>query len=235
MTNAIIDPQTADAIKSLPATWQHYALLAFVALFTLGRIATALAANAGLAGAIKSVFMGSAHVSQSPPDTTVAPTIAAATVAPPTAAVVAKVGLLAFCIIALSAFTACKQTLAPGGDYNPVTSVVGGVTNTNHEMVLFQSDNAFWTAYNAVDAALTIERNNRQLLWNFNPKIKATLDLIRPDCATAVRSYLVARSAYMAFPTPANASTLTTWVSKIQQILSIVSPVVSQLPSVTSK
>lgn len=62
-TNTVaIDPQTLQTIQSLPAAWQHYAIAAVLLLMLLGRVATAVAANAGIVGAVKSMFMGSAHV-----------------------------------------------------------------------------------------------------------------------------------------------------------------------------
>lgn len=75
----VLDPQTLQAIHSLPPKWQGYAAIIVLYLMVVGRIATALSANSGILTTIKSVFMGSSHVPPPLPDP---PVVVAGNVAP---------------------------------------------------------------------------------------------------------------------------------------------------------
>jgi hypothetical protein len=120
---------------------------------------------------------------------------------------------------------ACKKTLEAGGAYAPVVittnATTGGlVTNTVvlPDLGFFQTDSAFRAGYASLDSLFTWERDNRLFLWGVSPKIKHTMDGIRPTAVQVVRDYAVAREAYKASPTPAGLSTLSTILAKLQQL-----------------
>lgn len=104
----------------------------------------------------------------------------------------------------------CKATLQQGGAYN--------LTGSAPDMPLFVADTAYQLAYNTIDAVFTTERNNRAFLWSLSPKIKQSLDSIRPQAVAADQDYLKARAAYIANPTPANLSGVQAVLAKIQQL-----------------
>lgn len=106
--------------------------------------------------------------------------------------------------------TGCKATLQQGGAYN--------LTGSAPDMPLFVADTAYQLAYNTIDAVFTTERNNRAFLWSLSPKIKQSLDAIRPQAVAANQDYLKARTAYIANPTPANLSGVQAVLAKIQQL-----------------
>ena len=122
----------------------------------------------------------------------------------------------------------CQSTLAPGGAYAPVT-ITNGVTNQTvlPDMAFYTTDAAFWLAAATLDTAFTFERDNRAALWQLSPKIKQTLDSIRPDAWAAVKTYKTARDAYRKNPTPTGLSLLNTILSKIQQFNATASAVVT--------
>lgn len=111
----------------------------------------------------------------------------------------------------------CKATLAPGGAYAPTTT--NGVPTLAPDMAFFIADAAYQIAYNTIDAAFTFERNNRTYLWSVSPKIKQTLDGIRPQAVTANNDYLRARAAYVLYPVPANLTTIQAVLAHIQQLM----------------
>ena len=119
------------------------------------------------------------------------------------------------------ALMGCKSgKLELGGAYRPSTTNAAGqvVDAAAPDYAFFVCDLAFSTAYSAVDAALTFEKNNRKLLWGVSPEIKHTLDKIRPVAWSAVQKYSRARRVYLTSPTPAGLSTLQNLLSEIQKI-----------------
>lgn len=140
--------------------------------------------------------------------------------------------LLVLCSLAMLpiAETGCnKSTLEPGGAYSPTSTnvVTGEVTATQApDKEFFIADAAFYTAYSVIDAAFTFERDNRATLWQLDPNVKKTLDKIRPQAVTGKNTYLDARKAYLANPTPAGLSTLQTALGRLQQLQSAVSAVI---------
>lgn len=119
--------------------------------------------------------------------------------------------LTIFLIVSLAApLMGCKATLQQGGAYN--------LTGSAPDMPLFVADTAYQLAYNTIDAVFTTERNNRTFLWSLSPKIKQSLDSVRPQAVAADQDYLKARAAYIANPTPANLSGVQAVLAKIQQL-----------------
>lgn len=114
----------------------------------------------------------------------------------------------------------CATGVQQGGAYAPVlTNSDGSITQLSAaDLPFYVVDSSFQAAYSVVDAAFNIERNNRTFLWGVNPKIKHTLDSIRPAAWQVVKDYTAARAAYIANPTPAGLSTLQTLLSKVQAL-----------------
>jgi hypothetical protein len=117
------------------------------------------------------------------------------------------------------ALSACKTPqLEPGGVYTTVTT--NGVTvAVSGDVALFTVDTAFGFAYDALDAAFLFEKQNRDVLFKLSPKIKATLDNIRPDAVKARNDFFTIRAAYIAHPTPAGLTGLEAALGKMQQLL----------------
>jgi len=115
------------------------------------------------------------------------------------------------------ALSGCKSTLEPGGAYAPVT-VSNGITNAAPDMPLFLADSAYRLAFTSLDAVFTTEKVNREFLWKVSPDIKHALDKIRPDATKANADYLLARSVYIASPTPENLTGVHNFLAKIQQL-----------------
>lgn len=93
---------------------------------------------------------------------------------------------------------------------------------------LFAADSAFDLAYKALDTTFKYERDNRAALWSVSPKIKHTLDALRPQASQAWLDYAVARQAYLATPTAANLSPLQTALGKLQQLNSTALAVIAR-------
>lgn len=140
--------------------------------------------------------------------------------------------LLSMAILAVALMltvSGCKNgTLQSGGSYSPTNSV--GQAISAPDLAFYQVDAAFDLAYSTIDAAYKFEQDNRVLLWDISPNIKQTLDAIRPDSVKAVQAYGLARSAYLASPTPAGLSTLQTWLAKAQQLATSAQAVIASLP-----
>lgn len=139
--------------------------------------------------------------------------------------------LLLSAVLALSCIaliTGChKTTLQPGGAYAPTNSL--GQATSAPDIAFYTADAAYEVAHLAVRAVLQFELNNRQYLWGLSPKIKQTLDGVRPDIIAAEREYDVARQAYLANPTPAGLTTLQTVLAKTQQLAVTAQAVTSNL------
>ena len=105
----------------------------------------------------------------------------------------------------------CKTaTLETGGAYAP--------TATTANMPLYLADSAYKIAYDAVNLAFQTEFNNRAVLWKLSPKIKQTLDGIRPQAWDANVRWAAARAVYDAAPTAANLTTLQTVLQNMQTL-----------------
>lgn len=127
-------------------------------------------------------------------------------------------------------FTACnKGTLQPGGAYAPTNSV--GVATAAPDPVFYQVDAGFALAYSAIQGVLKFELDNRLYLWGLSPKIKKTLDSIRPDVVLAIQQYGLARDAYKASPTPAGLTGLQNILAKTQQLSNTAQAVIANLPT----
>ena len=113
--------------------------------------------------------------------------------------------------LALTAFVGCKTpTLETGGAYAP--------TATTANMPLYVADVAYKVAYDSVNAVFKIEYDNRAVLWQTSPKIKATLDGIRPQAWDAHVRWAAARKVYDLNPTPEGLSTLQTILANMQTL-----------------
>lgn len=134
--------------------------------------------------------------------------------------------LLLFTFLLAACHSADK--LEPGGAYAPAnittsTNAETGVISTNviataaPDLTLFQVDSGFQLAYTTVNAIFELERNNRALLWSIDPKIKRTLDQLRPQAVKAVQQYGAFRQAYIENPTPAGLTQLQTVLADIQR------------------
>lgn len=111
----------------------------------------------------------------------------------------------------------CKTALAPGGAYS--TTDTNGVPTMTPDVAFYVADAAYQIAYNTLDAVFTFERNNRLYLWGVSPKIKQTLDSIRPQAVQVNADYLRARAAYMLNPIPTNLTTIQSILAHIQQLM----------------
>lgn len=114
----------------------------------------------------------------------------------------------------------CKATLETGGAY--------AQTNTVPDLAFYHIDASFRAAYATTDAAFTWERDNRAFLWSVSPKIKHTLDDIRPTAASVARNYFVAREEYKKHPTPSGLSLLQSILAKVQQLSATAAAVMSE-------
>jgi hypothetical protein len=133
---------------------------------------------------------------------------------------------LAIVTIALAvtcALSGCAHKLELGGAYRPATTNAAGilVDSTSPDYGFFVVDLAFSTAYSAIDAALTFERNNREMLWKVSPDIKHNLDAIRPVAWDITVRYAKARKQYLANPLPAGLTTLQNVLGEIQKIAGV--------------
>lgn len=123
---------------------------------------------------------------------------------------------------------ACQHaTLAPGGAYAPTNSV--GTATAAPDVTFYQVESSFSLAYGIIQGVFKFEMDNRDFLWGLNPKIKHTLDSIRPDVVEAIRNYDIARQAYKASPTPAGLTTLQTVLAKTQQLASTAQAVTANI------
>ena len=82
---------------------------------------------------------------------------------------------------------------------------------------LYVTDAAFDLAWKSLDATFKYEQANRAALWVISPKIKHSLDAIRPEAAQVWMDYATARQAYLAMPVAANLDALRASLAKLQQ------------------
>lgn len=121
---------------------------------------------------------------------------------------------LAFCLLSLAPLflPGCGTTrLELGGAY--------AQTNQVPDLQFYQIEAAYDLAYSTLDGVFKFEEDNRAGLWKLNPKIKQTLDKIRPQAWDYNVEYLTARAAYKANPVPSGLTTLQTISTKLQQLL----------------
>lgn len=124
--------------------------------------------------------------------------------------------------------TACKTQLAPGGAYTHSITNADQTVTTTSDVVLYNLDTSFKTAYDSINAAFETEYKNRDYFWKVSPEIKHTLDRIRPQAQQVVNDYAAARTAYLANPTPTNLSGVQAFLAKLQQLLLAASAAVAQ-------
>ena len=116
--------------------------------------------------------------------------------------------------------TGCKTArLEVGGPYAP--------TNSAPDVALFQVDSAYLLAYNTLDTAFTIERDNRLMLWDLSPDIKKTLDKIRPEAVRVRNDFHTARAAYIKAPTSAGMTVLEQILASVQKLASAAQAVIA--------
>lgn len=124
------------------------------------------------------------------------------------------------CAVLLCAITltpACKSSkLEPGGAYAPIAS--DGVQRIAPDVGFFAVESAFKLAHNTIRFVFDAEYENRALLWSVSPKIKHTLDAIRPQVNEAIRDYAEARDVYRENPTPAGLSNMEFALAKVKQL-----------------
>lgn len=126
--------------------------------------------------------------------------------------IISLIGLLAM----LAAFTGCHSVqLESGGAYNP------SPTTLAPEQALYVSDAAYKLSYDAVDAVLLFERNNRAQLQAVSTKIKTALDGIRPTVVDIDHRWALARQVYKANPTPANLTVVQNILAEIQRLVPV--------------
>ena len=112
--------------------------------------------------------------------------------------------------------------LASGGAYaSPDTNAVSQAVAIG----FYNTDLSYKTTYMLVDAVFQFERDNRVMLWAIDPKIKHTLDGIRPQAVAADKQYVAARAAYLANPTPVGLDNLSGLLANMQRILAAVQAV----------
>jgi hypothetical protein len=110
----------------------------------------------------------------------------------------------------LVAVVGCAGRLESGGAYYPV----GQVAN----VALYKIDASYSFAYTVIDSVFTYERDNRVALWAISPKIKHSLDAIRPTAVQVNQKWAIARSAYEQNPIAANMTALETVLQEIQKL-----------------
>lgn len=126
--------------------------------------------------------------------------------------------------------TGCQSPkLEQGGAYAPATTNVDGTVTalSAPDMALFVADTAYKIAYDAVDGVLKYEYENRAELSQKIPSLKPALDKIRPQVWKIEQDWAVARTTYMANPTPANLGKLQTILGEIQRLVPAVQAVLS--------
>jgi len=112
-----------------------------------------------------------------------------------------------------------NSRLQQGGAYAPVTLVgTNIVTAQTPDYGFFVVDASFQLAYRTLDATLQFERDNRIALWNLDPKIKTSLDAIRPKAWSLVQQYAAARAVYISNPIPAGLSSLENILAQVQRL-----------------
>lgn len=130
--------------------------------------------------------------------------------------------------LSLTALTACKTNLAPGGAYNPSVTNSAGVVTSTPDIALYNADAAFKTAYDSLNLVFETEYKNRDYFWKLSPDIKHTLDKIRPEAQAAVNDYAAARTAYKANPPVVGLTGVNAVLAKIQQLLIAATSAVAQ-------
>lgn len=123
---------------------------------------------------------------------------------------------------------ACNSTrLEKGGAYAPIAAE--GQTQIKADIAFFRVETAFDFAYSAIDAAFKFEADNEKLLWQISPNIKHSLDKIRPEAVKARNAYAVARTAYLANPTPAGLSKLEEALQQTRQLSDTAAAIVNEV------
>lgn len=128
---------------------------------------------------------------------------------------------------------ACKTKLEPGGAYSPVvTNADGTITPTQApDVALALADQTYKFAYNTVMGVCELERNNRAELWKVSPKIKETLDQVRPVAVQIDQRWARARQAYLENPTPAGLTGIKLAIAEINRLLPVAQ---TQLATITA-
>lgn len=118
--------------------------------------------------------------------------------------------MLALALLAGGCGMLQKNKFEPGGAY--------AQTETRAAMPdLYVTDSAFDLCYKSLDATFKYEEANEAALWVISPKIKHSLDAIRPQASQVWLDYAVARQAYLSVPIEANMDKLRTALAKLQQ------------------
>lgn len=75
-------------------------------------------------------------------------------------------------------------------------------------------------SYDVVDAFLTLEQNQRAVLWQVDQSIKHTADKLRHEFPEALKSLRATTKAYKQNRSAENKATVVTWQAVINQLLS---------------
>lgn len=227
------DTTLQSLINIIPARFRGCALALFILAPHLGRLWSGLKSGGGIIPSLKSILFGSATVTPK------------ATNDASSASVATKLGLfIGFAILSVSLFSGCSWVqkgnarLELGGAYAPTEFIQ--VTNSDATISTMQQavrapdfafmeiDSSFDLAYSAIRGVFKFELDNRQWLQSVSPKIKTTLDQMRPGAWAVITKYTKARKAYMSNPTPAGLNTLDGLVGQVKTLVDIAIAVLPQ-------
>jgi DTW domain-containing protein YfiP len=90
------------------------------------------------------------------------------------------------------------------------------------DRALFIADSSYKLAYDAIAAVMMFEFQQRAELQKVSPKIKTSLDALRPRVVDIDRRWAQARQAYKVNPVPANLNTVQLVLAEIQQLVPVV-------------
>lgn len=125
--------------------------------------------------------------------------------------------------LAVCLFVSCgKATLETGGAYAPASTNLVDVTVAK---AFYDTDLSYKVAWSAINVVFEFERNNRAYLWQLDPKIKHTLDGIRPKAVDLNSRYLAARAIYLTAPQQTGLDTLHAILGDLQAIVTSIQAV----------
>lgn len=119
-------------------------------------------------------------------------------------------GLLTALVLLTGCALFSADKFEPGGAYAK-TATAAAMPD------LYVTDAAFDLAWKSVNTAFKFEQDNRATLWVISPKIKHSLDAIRPEASQVWLDYAAARQAYLTMPIAANMDALRAALAKLQQ------------------
>lgn len=101
------------------------------------------------------------------------------------------------------------------------TSLLTGcaAVQEGQDSLVVQAERLAANSYDVVDGFVTLERNQRDLLWRTDQNIKRVADKLRNEFPRALESLRATTKAYKRNRTPENKATLITWQAVINQLL----------------